>query len=716
MKKIVKTTFNFPIVEIFCEVKYSQVEKPTGIAYILLMIIYSSKNRNDNFSSLLVSFGVPIDLHDIFAHELDRLISLKIIEFKPYSSYEFDYGKFNIYNVGNFLFTEFGKKIFNDKVIPLDKEIQTRINVFWNIARNELLLSQNELLAVDKSLIPLSIYDNNKYKDNDKLEDFLVQHRGKGIIIKSEEIITEVLPYHFENFGKYYHMDIDIENNNISFVFQDMSIESFFNKEYSSELIESTLKSKSIFKFKGIVHKKNIETPNSFELLIPEDMNKELKFQAYLDIYRSDYIPAWSSFLIQSSSILDFIDEDAEFVKIVNSETGYYYIPAEISLENNNFGSLLLPVLLKGKLSKTQIIDIVRNSLKVYAEYSKENIKAISSICQKFELNEELHDIILDYANKDNESNLLLLKEIKGLNVLSEVHLEYLRKLVKTNFELLINDIDEKNLVEKLEIVNWVPNFIKISEISFLEMIINAIKEKEFNIINVFEILEKASYDVKNILVFINPIPFYLKQGKANGPFGIMLLNFIDIHDEIKKIIGIKGIHDKLKDDFNREIFLTTYREFNKLYFQINEYEKYFNGYFEDIKSLFERTNDLNKTINDEKNAELNPASITTKFVSSKILNGDYRSAIINLSIKLESILKINYKLTGKLSEMIEEVFKNKIIDNQIYKELSNFRNIRNSFGAHYESKNTVVKADDLEKWNEIIFDLNKVKEDKKLK
>jgi hypothetical protein len=713
MKKIINTTFDFPIVKISCDVKYSQVEKPTGIAYILLMIIYSSKNRKDNFSSLLVSFGVPIDLHDIFAEELSRLISLKIIYFRNNNESGFNYTQFKDYNVGNFLFTEYGRKIFTDKVIPLDKEILIKIDVFWNIAHNELLLSQDKLLNFDQSQISQSIFDNNKFQDNDKLEDFLVKHRDKGIKIKSEEIITEVLPFNFQYFVKTYSMDIEIENNNVLFVFQDKFIESFFYREYSSKLIENVLKNKDIFKFKGTIHKIDNKILDDFDVLIPEDIKKELKSQTFLDIYRGDYIPTGSSIQMQSSSILDFINKDIEFIKIVDLESGYYYIPAEISFNNFNYGSISIHTLLKNKLSKTQINVIARESVKICSQYSKENIKVLSSVCEKFELNDVFYETILNYVDQDNESNLLLLKEIISLNVLAERHLNYIRKLVKTNLDLFVSEINEKNLKQKLEIIDWVPNFLKNSEISLLEIIIKVIKQKEYNCINIFEILENNNFDVKDILVYLNPIPLYLKQEKAAGFFGQLILNFIEIFKEMEKIIGIKSISGKTKEDINPEISLKKYREFNTLYYQVKEYEKYFDGEFEKIKSLFKITSELNEKINDEKNAELNPNLITKFFVSSKISKGDYRSAIINLSIKLESILKIDYKLKGKLSDMLDDLLKSKIIDDQVYKQLNNFRNIRNSYGAHYKENNIEVKAADLEKWSEIIFDLNKTNEKK---
>jgi hypothetical protein len=716
MKKIFKTTFDFPIVEILCDVKYSQVEKPSGISYILLMIIDSSKNVNDNFSSLLESFGVPKDLHDIFANELNRLISLKIIKFRNNNWGDSDYYQFNNYIVGDFLFTEKGKKIFIDEAIPSDEDIQIKINVFWNIARNELLVSQDKLLSAEQSLIPQSIFDNNRFTDNNKLEDFLVQHRGKGIKIKSEEIITEVLPFNFQNYVKTYSADVEIEDNNISFLFQDKSIESFFNNEYNSQLIESLLKSKDAFKFKGNIHNYYNKLQNDSDVLIPSDIDKELKLQTYLDIYRNDYKPSESTVQIQSSTILDLIGEDVEFIKISNSESGYYYIPALIFLENGNFGKILVNILIKKALTKLLIKDIARLSIKEFSTYSKDNIKSLSSICQKFEINDSFKEIVSKYTTNNIESDFFMFKEIKDLNIQNKAHIEIIKEFVKTDFDNFLNGITLKNLNEKLDIIYWVPSFLSISNISLLEKTINTIKPIESDYIDIFEIFENKKFEIKDILVYLNPIPLYFKIKSSNGTFGNMILNFISIINEMKKVLGISSIHDKIKDDFDREIFLKTFNNFNKSYLQVREYEKYFDGKYGEVKLLFEITSQYNKTINDEKNAELNPGSITQNFVSSKILAGDYRSAIMNLSIKLESILKTNYKLKGKLSDMIDDANKNKIIDDIKHKELSDFRKIRNSFGAHYQSENIVVKAADLEDLNKTIFDLIKIKEEKNKK
>ena len=62
-----ETSVLFPFFKIEELVKYAEVKKPSGVAYILLVLISESKNKDDRLANVLINFGIPKTIHYIFA-------------------------------------------------------------------------------------------------------------------------------------------------------------------------------------------------------------------------------------------------------------------------------------------------------------------------------------------------------------------------------------------------------------------------------------------------------------------------------------------------------------------------------------------------------------------------------------------------------------------------------------------------------------------------
>ena len=117
----------------------------------------------------------------------------------------------------------------------------------------------------------------------------------------------------------------------------------------------------------------------------------------------------------------------------------------------------------------------------------------------------------------------------------------------------------------------------------------------------------------------------------------------------------------------------------------------------------------LFSVINDDFNmldaALANPKNIKKDLIEKKITAGEYQFAFVNLSAKLEIILKNKFSLEGKLSDMLSEARKNGSIDKTIATDLHDFRENRNAF-IHPEDRTSNFKPDDLRRWCKEIFEL----------
>ena len=91
--------------------------------------------------------------------------------------------------------------------------------------------------------------------------------------------------------------------------------------------------------------------------------------------------------------------------------------------------------------------------------------------------------------------------------------------------------------------------------------------------------------------------------------------------------------------------------------------------------------------------------------IDKKISSGEFQFVFVNLSIKLETILKEQYNLSGKLSKMLNIAKKEKLIDSNILNDLNDFRESRN-LTIHSTDKTKNYSVADLKRWEKEIFDL----------
>ena len=69
------------------------------------------------------------------------------------------------------------------------------------------------------------------------------------------------------------------------------------------------------------------------------------------------------------------------------------------------------------------------------------------------------------------------------------------------------------------------------------------------------------------------------------------------------------------------------------------------------------------------------------------------------------------FSLNGKLSDMLSEARKNKLIERSVATDLHDFRENRNAY-VHPEDRSTNFKVEDLRRWNSEIFELGKKEEE----
>lgn len=699
-----ETSIQFPFFKMNELVTYSEVKKPSGVAYILLVLISESKNKNDRLSKVLENFGIPKSLHYIFADNVQYLMEQGILE-------EFNFYKteFDNYLIGSFQFTSKGKKIFAEESIPTGINKELKVPVFYNIAMNELLLKMDNDLD-PKPLMDCAITPEfmDRFKNEKNVENFLNLQKGKGISVKKEEIITNVEQLDQENWIGKYDCDMNINGDNIEIKFDELLLQKFFDANYNQDMVNLAISYKNKFKFKSSF-KDNLKLSNyGFDriagIIIPKEIDDVLKQKNQLLLTKGNYKTS-NGYMITSSESIAKYDDTIEFIQVDMHDSVYAYIPGNFNFNNNLFGIITIPLALKIKLTEEELKNVIKPYVVSLSTYSEDNFKELVKVTNITDDLKLAKEIIEGYVNKDAESNIVLLNEMKPYAISNSGISNIYRELLEKNYSNYMDTITEDNLDTALKITASIPKFLNIPNKDVLSRIFKNIKAK--NELETYETLVSKGFDKSLVVLYVNPVIEALKIRNSEEKSVIDLINYDDALSEMKRITSINDYKSYLYDEekINHNDFKTNYNKAFNLQKNIAVFRSGNEGLFANYDGFMNLFSTINDDINLVEAALKNPNNLKPELIEKKIASGEYQFVFVNLSAKLETILKNKYKLDGKLSDMLNDARSNGIIDKKIISDLHDFRDNRNAY-VHPEDRTSNYNADDLRRWAKEIFDL----------
>jgi len=699
-----ETSIQFPFFKMNELVTYSEVKKPSGVAYILLVLISESKNKNDRLSKVLENFGIPKSLHYIFADNVQYLMEQGILE-------EFNFYKteFDNYLIGSFQFTSKGKKIFAEESIPTGINKELKVPVFYNIAMNELLLKMDNDLD-PKPLMDCAITPEfmDRFKNEKNVENFLNLQKGKGISVKKEEIITNVEQLDQENWIGKYDCDMNINGDNIEIKFDELLLQKFFDANYNQDMVNLAISYKNKFKFKSSF-KDNLKLSNyGFDriagIIIPKEIDDVLKQKNQLLLTKGNYKTS-NGYMITSSESIAKYDDTIEFIQVDMHDSVYAYIPGNFNFNNNLFGIITIPLALKIKLTEEELKNVIKPYVVSLSTYSEDNFKELVKVTNITDDLKLAKEIIEGYVNKDAESNIVLLNEMKPYAISNSGISNIYRELLEKNYSNYMDNLTEDNLDTALKITASIPKFLNIPNKDVLSRIFKNIKAK--NELETYETLVSKGFDKSLVVLYVNPVIEALKIRNSEEKSVIDLINYDDALSEMKRITSINDYKSYLYDEekINHNDFKTNYNKAFNLQKNIAVFRSGNEGLFANYDGFMNLFSTINDDINLVEAALKNPNNLKPELIEKKIASGEYQFVFVNLSAKLETILKNKYKLDGKLSDMLNDARSNGIIDKKIISDLHDFRDNRNAY-VHPEDRTSNYNADDLRRWAKEIFDL----------
>ena len=699
-----ETSMQFPFFKLNELVTYSEVKKPSGIAYILLVLISESKNKNDRLSKVLENFGIPKSLHYIFADNVQYLMNQGILE-----EFNFYKNEFDSYLIGSFQFTSKGKKIFAEESIPTGVNKELKVSLFYNIAMNELTLKMDADLD-PKPLMECAITPEfmGRFKCEKNVENFLNFQKGKGIGVKKEEIITSIEQLDLENWIGKYDCDMDIKGDDIDIKFDEPLLQKFFDANYNQEMVNLVISYKNKFKFKSSF-KDNLKLSTyDFDritgIIIPKEIDDVLKQKSQLLLTKGNYRTSNGYMIISVDSIAKY-DDLIEFIQVDMHDSVYAFIPGSFKFNNSIFGTIIIPLVVKIKLTDEDLKKIITPyvlSLSVYSEENFRELVRITNITDDLKLAKE---IIEGYVSKDAESNIVLLNEMKPYAISNGGILNIYRELLEKNYNNYMDNLTEDNLDTALKITTSVPKFLNIPNKDVLSKIFENLKFK--NELKVYETLVSKGFDKSLVVLYVNPVKEILKIRNSEEKSLIDLVNYDDALEEMKQITNISDYKSYLynEEKINHNEFKTNYDKAFNLQKNVSIFRNGNEALFVNYDGFMKLFSTINDDINMVEAALKNPYNLKQELIEKKISSGEYQFVFVNLSTKLEAILKNKYKLMGKLSDMLNDARSNGAIDKKIVSDLHDFRDNRNA-NVHPEDRTPNYDASDLRRWAKEIFDL----------
>lgn len=727
--KQLKTTCPFPLLIYKTSVKYNEVHKASGIAYILLDLIQKENESNDKISDVLLKFGIPTNLHYIFGQEIANLMSIDILSSHFDPSYFAKPTYFKQIIIGDVELTLKGKKMFQDGAIPTGAEKVKVKDIYYSpVTRKFDVESKVPYMTLGSSFLGDDFMDNVNV-DIRGMEDY-INANGTKIGLKAEE---RVVSFECEEPQKMHTrkeegMTIIIRPSGVEFKFDTTDENAFFNKYYTSRLMTDGLLAKNKYKFvnekKDIVEVPTVsinELTNITNVYIPDDAQKQAsrpcKFFFSKNRLGVKGVDTSMKLGVDDSTILlNDLNLNAEFA-LLDKSCLKFYSPLNVSMPCEQLGDTFEMQLL---VERTADEDVLKNILlKLYDIYHNETFsaeigKAIlfiveslkdSSYFEKYSTNQ------LSKYNSVDEQIDLLLKMNSSFKGNSDWN-EYFKTIGSNLVTNSIKEIRLDNMIYKNTVLTPLKNELKIVAHDYIKMFSEPVLSEDHNL--VYQALETAGFETNQILGVVNVVETYMDKilndesisadTSLADKFRTVSSNLWNLND----MLGIESYSEyTLNEDFNVGEFFNAYSTLKTATKSIEKYSKFAQDKYNNMNKYLEIYEPIHELLAIEREASSHPDKITKKYIDDYISKGRFKNAICELSVKLQYDLRELLKADDKTEafELINMAEQEKLIDSKKCSSLHKLRKIRNGF-QHPEKEQIQYTKADIEEWIEIVFEI----------
>lgn len=719
--KKIKTSCPFPMLEYKVDVLYNEVRKASGIAYIILELIQKSAMGNEKIAEVLKRFGIPSDLHYMFAKELSSLVANGILDTRINSSYIDNIKYFEQMTLDLFELTAKGEKMFAEGAIPTGQEKAKTTPVFYSpVTRKFDLVCTQSYAPIETSFLGEDFLDKVQYNVSG-MEEYLKFVQTK-IGLKAEEMIINVTYQEPKKLaakaGENLTITIDAEGMDFGFATSDEK--AFFESYYSSALMSAGMLMKDKYKFDISVPTVDFNTLKVDNLYIPSDAGKQATRPCKLFIGRGvhGYSRTDNVLRYENDGIyLDILDDKAEFALLDNAGCKYY-LPLNVRFPCKTFGDVFeMQLLIETVASDEQFKRILQAIYLDCYEHSSssessQTLAYVATVLQDAELLNKYTQKKLSELGTD-EDRIDLLLRINTAFAKCEGWNAYFAEIARDIFARYIQTVELESIIFKNTVLAPLRKAMDMPESEYISALAEPLKKKESAEL-VYQALDSASFTESEILAVVNVIELYATRvlertpidgaTELAGKFALFSGNLWRLCD----MLGVENPSDyTLKDDYNIDEFFNTFATYSKAKKEIEKYKAYANKSFIQLDRFDSIFNPVQEVLSIERTASEHPEKITIKFINEQISRGRYSVAVSNLLIKAQYDLRIllSADLTVGANELIDEAERQGIIKRDEASRLHKLRMCRNGL-QHPEKRQIPFDKATLEEWRDTVFSL----------
>ena len=718
--KKIKTSCPFPMLEYKVDVLYNEVRKASGIAYIILELIQKSAMGSEKIAEVLKRFGIPSDLHYMFAKELSSLVANGILDTRINSSYIDNIKYFEQMTLDLFELTAKGRKMFAEGAIPTGQEKAKTTPVFYSpVTRKFELVCTQSYAPLETSFLGEDFLDKVKY-DVSGMEEYLKFVQTK-VGLKAEEMIIKITYQEPKKLAAKAeeNLTITIDADGMDFGFATSDEKAFFESYYSSALMSAGMLMKDKYKFDISVPTVDFESLKVDNLYIPSDAGKQATRPCKLFVGRGvhGYSRTDNVLKYENGGYLDILDEKAEFALLDNAGCKYY-LPLNIRIPCKTFGDVFeIQLLVETVASEEQFRRVLQA---IYLDCfergcsseSSQTLAYVATVLGDAELLNKYTLKKLSELGADEDRIDLLLRlnttfsKCEGWNA-------YFAEIAKEIFERYIQTVELENIIFKNTVLTPLKKAMDMPESDYISALAEPLKAKESAEL-VYQALDSASFAESEILAVANVIDLYairvLERTPIDGAtdlaskFALFSGNLWKLCD----MLGVENPNDyTLKDDYNIDEFFNTFATYSKAQKDIEKYKAYAKDSYEQFKRFDSIFNPVQEVLSIERTASEHPEKITRKFIDEQISRGRYSVAISNLLIKAQYDLRVllSADLTVQANELVDEAENQGIIERDEANRLHKLRMCRNGL-QHPEKRQIPFDKATLEEWRDTVFSL----------
>ena len=733
--KQIKTSCPFPLLLYKTSVKYNEVRKASGIAYILLDLIQKTATSREKMGEVLLKFGIPKELHYIFGKEIANLIGTEILQSVYPATHFLNPNYFSEIMVKDISLTAKGRKMFTEGAIPTGAEkTKTKDIYFSPVTRKFDVESKVAYMPLAACYLGEEFLDKVDI-DISGLEDYINANTTK-IGLKAEE---RMVSYETEEPKKLHvrkedGMTIVIRPSGVEFSFGTSDETAFFYKYYSSALMTEGLLMKNNYKFvnalKEIVSVPTVsitELDKAVNVHLPSDVQKQATRpckvflnKGRLGVERSDNVIKIDD--KTSGIFLDWIDENAEFALVDNSAI-HYYNALNVSMPCVKFGDTFeMQLLVESVASAEQYSELVKAIFEVvknrpFDSESGRTVLFVVDGLKDADLFGEYVEAKLS-ALKTADDKIELLMKMNAIFNKNAEWKAYFETFAKDLFEASVEEIRLDNMIYKTTVLSPIKEALGMTEIDYITNFTKHIANDEDSDL-VYQALETAGFETNVILGVVNVIEKYmqsviigqniLSETSLASKFQNVKINLWKLND----MLGIESVSKyTLKDDYNVDEFFNAYSTLQTSYKGIEKYKQYAAKEYAQVKQFMDIYEPIHDILSIERTASSHPDRITKKYINDYLAHGKYKEAICDLVVKLQYDLRELLSMGDEASahDLIEEARSQKMIDGKQASNLHKLRMCRNGF-QHPEKTQIPFDKATIESWCEDVFSLKEVEE-----